>query len=74
MSYNLKNLIIAIIVIAIALIAYSYMTTPENRSAGQKIDAAVNQLDNGVDNAARELQDRTPAERAKDAIKDATDK
>lgn len=70
---SMKNLILVIAVIAIGAGVYTVMTTREDRTLGQKIDAATDQLDNGVDNAARELQDRTPAERIKDDIKDATD-
>jgi len=73
---NSKNtqIIIAVIVVAlIGFVAYGAMNTPEQRSPGEKIGDAIDQLDNGVDNAARELEDRTPAERIKDEVNDATD-
>lgn len=69
-----KQILIAIIVVVALVLGYSAMTTRENRTVGEKVDAAVGQLDNGVDNAARELKDRTPAEKVGDAIEDATDK
>lgn len=73
MNTNTKNALIAILILIVLGVGYKVMTTPEHRTVGEKVDAAVEQLDNGVDNAARELKDRTPAERASDAVKDATD-
>jgi len=49
------------------------LNAPDRRTPGEKVGDAIGQLDNGVDNAARELEDRTPAERGADAIRDATD-
>lgn len=72
MQLNAKSVSVTLVLVLVAVLAYAVMTTPEHRTPGEKIGAAVDQLDNGVDNAARELKDRTPAERLKDDIKDAT--
>ena len=66
MKFDTRNTVLLLALVVALLFGYRVMTTPEHRTPGQKIDAAVEQLDNGVDNAARELQDRTPAERLKD--------
>ncbi len=71
-----KNIPIILGVVVIALlgfVAYGALNTPDQRSPGEKVGDAIDQLDNGVDNAARELEDRTPVERIKDDIDDATD-
>ncbi len=73
MSKNAKNIVIAVVIVVVAALAYVVMTTPEQRTAGETIEDAVGELDNGVDNAARELEDRTPAEKVEDAVEDATD-
>jgi hypothetical protein len=71
MNSQPKSLITLLIVVVLALIAWAVLTMPDQRTAGQKVGDAVDALPNGVDKAARELQDRTPGERAGDAIKDA---
>lgn len=74
MSKTTKNFMIIAAIVIIAALAYTVMTTRENRTMGEKLDAAVEKLDDGgVDDAARELKDRTPAEKVEDAVKDATD-
>lgn len=62
-----------LVLIVIGLVAYGAMTMPDQRSAGEKIGDAVTQMDEGLDDAARELEDRTPAERVSDEFEDATD-
>ena len=69
-----KNILIGALCLAIiAAVGYSMATMPDERSAGEHLSDAVNKLDEGVDDAARELQDRTPLERAEDEYEDATD-
>ncbi len=73
---NKNNTIVAVlVVVVVALVGYFVLTMPDRRTGGEKIGDAIGQLEqgNGVDNAARELQDRTPGERVKDAVNDATD-
>lgn len=70
---NVKTAALLAVAVIVAVVAYTAMTTRENRTIGEKLDAAVSKLDDGVDDAARELKDRTPAEKVRDEIKDATD-
>ena len=73
MTKDAKGISVAIIIILVVVIGYFAMTTRENRSVSEKVGDAVEKLDDGVDNAARELKDRTPAEKVGDAIEDAAD-
>lgn len=68
-----KYLLILCLVAVVGFIAYSVLNAPDKRSAGDKIGDAVNELPNGVDKAARQLEDRTPADKLNDAAKDAGD-
>ncbi len=68
-----KSITIAAILIVVVIIGYLAMTTRENRSVGEKFGDAIEKMDDGVDNAARELKDRTPAEKVGDAVEDAVD-
>lgn len=70
---NNKTLIVILIVAVLAVGAYLALNQPDQRSTGEQIGDAVSKLDEGVDDAARELEKRTPAERIKDDINDATD-
>lgn len=63
----------ALIIIIVAGIGYYILTAPDNRSAGDKIGDAINEMPNGLDKAARQLEDRTPAEKIGNAVKDAGD-
>ncbi len=73
MNKNTKTILGVLVVIVIAAPAYGALTQPDQRTFGEKIGDAAGKLDDGLDNAARELEDRTPAERIKDGVKDATD-
>jgi short subunit fatty acids transporter len=73
MKFDAKVVVGVLVVLVVGFLLFKYMTTPEDRTVGQKVEAAVDNLDNGVDDAARELQDRTPAQRIEDGIEDATD-
>lgn len=72
MNANVKKILAALGIVVIAGLSYVVLTTPEHRTVGEKIGDAVDHLDNGVDDAARQLKDRSPAEKIKDEIKDAT--
>lgn len=73
MNKTTKTLLAVLAVLVVAGGAYAYLTMPDQRTAGEKIGDAIDDLDNGVDDAARELEDRTPAERIEDGFNDATD-
>jgi hypothetical protein len=68
-----KYLLVLSLVAIISTIAYSVLNAPDRRSAGDKIGDAMNELPNGVDKAARQLEDRTPADKLGDVAKDAGD-
>ncbi len=68
-----KNLMIIGLVVILAIIGFYVLNAPDKRSAGDKIGDAINELPNGVDKAARQLEDRTPADKLNDAAKDAGD-
>jgi len=68
-----KFLMTAGLVAIIALISIYVLNAPDKRTAGQKIGDAIDELPNGVDKAARQLEDRTPGEKLRDAAKDAGD-
>lgn len=69
-SSNGRNLIIIAIVAVLLLVGYSVLNAPDQRSGGEKISDAIDELPNGVDKAARQLEDRTPAEKLEDAAQD----
>jgi len=68
---NGKTLLIVVAVAVVLLVGYSVLNAPDQRSGGQKISDAINELPNGVDKAARQLEDRTPADKLNDAAHDA---
>jgi hypothetical protein len=72
MSKGTKIIIAVLVVIALA-VGYIALNTPEQRTAGEKIGDAIDNLDEGFDDAARELEDRSPVEKMGDALEDATD-
>jgi hypothetical protein len=68
-----KTLLILSLVAITGLVGYSLLNAPDKRSGGDKIGDAINELPNGIDKAARQLEDRTPADKLKDAAQDAGD-
>ncbi len=71
--FQRKYLVMAALALAVAAGGYYILNAPDQRSAGDKISDAINELPNGVDKAARQLEDRTPGEKLGDAVKDAGD-
>ena len=72
MKNNTKTILTVVVVALIAVVAYVVLTKPDNRNCFEKAGDAISELPNGVDNAARELEDRTPGEKIVDDVKDAT--
>ena len=73
-TQNNTKVFFGVLVAALVVIfAFGLLTAPDTRSTGEKFGDAISNLDEGVDDAARELEDRTPAERIGDEIDDATD-
>ncbi len=65
-----KFVIYAILIIVIAVAAFTVLNAPDNRNTAERVGDAVKELPNGVDNAARQLKDRTTAEKLGDAVDD----
>jgi hypothetical protein len=63
-------LLLAILAMLILGLGFSVMNMPDQRTPGQKIGDAIGSLGDGVDRAARQLQDRTPAQKLHDAGQD----
>ena len=72
-SQQTNFLLVAIVAVILGVIGYTLMTAPDQRNAGEKVSDAINELPNGVDKAARQLEDRTPADKLEDAAEDAGD-
>ncbi len=68
-----KFLAMAALAVIIGILGYYVLNAPDQRSAGDKIGDAIDELPKGVDKAARQLQDRTPGEKLEDAVEDAGD-
>jgi hypothetical protein len=66
-----KTLLIIAAVVIITIVGYGILYAPDRRTDGQKISDAIHELPEGVDKAARQLEDRTPADKLKDAATDA---
>jgi hypothetical protein len=72
------GLLAVAVLIVVGFLAYSMLNAPDNRGTGERLDDAVNELTSSdgrgvgekLDDAAGQLGDRTPAEKAGDAIKD----
>lgn len=74
MTRSTSNVIVGLLVLLLlGLLAWTFLTTPDQRSTGQKIGDAFDALPQGVDKASRQLEDRTPGEKLGDSIKDAGD-
>ena len=70
-----KNMLIAVVVVVVLVLAYSVLNQPDQRSTTQKIGDAIHELPNGPDKAVNELkEDRTPGEKLGDAVRNAGDK
>lgn len=65
-----KTLIVVLLVIVLGIAAYAILTMPDQRTTGEKVGDAIDELPNGIGNATRELEDRTPGERLGDAVED----
>jgi hypothetical protein len=72
MSYMQKDKLLPAVAVGliVAVIGYFILNTPDRRDPGQKISDAINELHNGPDKAARQLEDRTPGDKLQDAVHD----
>lgn len=58
-------------IIVLLTIGYYVLMRPDQRDPVQKLGDAINALPDGIDKAARQLDDRTPGDKIKDAASDA---
>jgi hypothetical protein len=65
-----RTLLIIAAVAVIGVICYVILYAPDRRTDGQKVSDAINALPGGVDKAARQLENRTPADKMEDAAED----
>ena len=68
---NLKFISITVTALVVIILGYYVLNAPDQRTAGQKIGDAVQELPNGPDKAARQLEDRTPGQKLQDSAQDA---
>jgi hypothetical protein len=68
-----KFFMLAALVVVIVTIGFYLMNAPDRRNSGEKLSDAVNELPNGMDKAAQQLESRTPAQKLEDAAKDTSD-
>ena len=74
MTQTYKTPLILIAVIILALLTYGALTMPDQRSMTDKIGDAFHAAPQGLDKAARQLEDRTPGQKLGDTVKDTGDK
>ena len=68
-----RNLMMTGLIVILVIIGFYVLNAPDRRSAGDKIGDAMSELPNGVDKAARQLEERTPGDKLNDAAQDAGD-
>jgi cell division protein FtsL len=75
MSKNTKIIIGVIVVAVLAVLGFSIMNAPDQRTGGEKVGDAVDALSEGqgIDEATEELQDQTTGEQVQDAAEEAVD-
>lgn len=72
MQRNLITLLILVGIAVVAVVAWQKMNEP--RTPGEKMDAAIEQLQDGnFGQAADEIRNDTPADQVRDAVNDGID-
>lgn len=66
---NNKTMITLLLVAVVGVVAYGVLTMPDQRTTGERIGDAVDELPD-MGRAADQLGDRTPGERLGDAVQD----
>ncbi len=64
-------LLLLCLMTVVGFLVYSVLYAPDKRSAGDKMGDAMTELPNGINKAARQFENRTPADKINDAAKDA---
>lgn len=71
MTMTFPRIASILLVIILLIAAYMFLAAPDNRNGFERVGDAIHELPNGADAAANQLKDRTPAQKAGDAIEDA---
>lgn len=66
-----RNIIAVLALIVVAGIVYGFLNLRDERTGAERLGDAISAIPDGVDKAAQQLEDRTPAQKAGDALKDA---
>lgn len=70
-SINAPRFGVIILIIVALIAAYMFLAAPDKRNGFERIGDAIHELPNGGNAAADQLKDRTPAQKAGDAIENA---
>ncbi len=63
-----------IITLILAVIAGALILKPKHSDLGERLSEAGDELSGGIEDAGKQLQDHSPAERFGDAVEDAGEK
>ncbi|MET0155674.1 MAG: hypothetical protein ABW189_06180 [Rickettsiales bacterium] len=67
----MKPVYIVVVLAVIAAVAFAAIKINHKPTAGERLDNAVHDVSEGLENAGEELQNRNAVEKAGDAIEDA---
>ncbi len=70
MRTEYKTVFALVVVVLVAIILYGVLTAPDQRTTGERIGDAVEQLPENPEGAVEQLERRTPGERLGDAVED----
>lgn len=77
MPYNFihsrTRFLLIVVVIAVAIIISMFLNAPDRRTPSERLNDAVEELSEGVNDAGRELKPRTPREKLEDEAEDLRD-
>lgn len=69
-----RDIAIIVFIIAVGVAGYFLLNAPDQRTDGEKIGNAIDELSGGINKAARQLEPRTLGDKLDDAAKDTADK
>ncbi len=69
-----QTVLVIIAIIILGGLGYYVFNGADNRTTAEHVGDAISNLPNGADRAAKELENKTPAEKIGDKIKDEVNK
>lgn len=69
-----RNVIAVLSLIVIGAIIFGFFNLRDNRTGAERMGDAISEMPNGMDKAVEQLEDRSPAQRAADAVKGAVER